>query len=113
MRSEKRSTLKRVKTVCGMCSRQACGVEVVVQNGRVVEIKGNREFPTNKGALCIKGLAAKELLYDPHRLTQPLKTTAAGWKTISTTHTEISQLRDKLNTFAMAGLPKKRRSAVS
>jgi anaerobic selenocysteine-containing dehydrogenase len=80
---EEQTLLKKVRTVCGMCSRQACGIEVTVQNGKIIEIKGNREFPTNKGALCIKGLAARELLYDPNRLTHPLKKTAAGWEPIS------------------------------
>lgn len=80
---EQGTSLEKVKTVCGMCSRQSCGVEVTVQNGKVIDIKGNREFPTNNGALCTKGLAAKELLYDPHRLKHPLMKVADGWKTVS------------------------------
>lgn len=72
-----------VNTVCGMCNRQSCGMEVTIENGRVVSVKGSREFPTNQGALCVKGTAAKELLYDPRRLKHPMKKKGRTWKKIS------------------------------
>ena len=65
-----------VKTVCGMCgdSYAVCGLDVYVENGRAVRIKGMKEHPTNKGTfLCVKALAAIQLLYDLRRLLYPLK----------------------------------------
>lgn len=74
---------KIVKTICGMCNRQSCGMEVIVENGKVVDIRGNKEFPINKGALCVKGLAAKEHLYNPSRLKYPLKKENNSWRQVS------------------------------
>jgi anaerobic selenocysteine-containing dehydrogenase len=77
------SQSKIVKTVCGMCNRQSCGMEVIVENGKVVDLRGNKEFPVNRGALCVKGLAAKEHLYNPSRLKYPMKKEDNSWKQIS------------------------------
>jgi thiosulfate reductase/polysulfide reductase chain A len=63
---------KIVKTVCSTCYC-SCGVLAQVKNGRVVEIKGDPEHPSSKGALCPRGLSALELLYHPDRLNYPLK----------------------------------------
>jgi anaerobic selenocysteine-containing dehydrogenase len=103
-----RSNVTTVKTVCGMCSRQCCGVEVTVKDGKVLEVKGNRDFPTNEGALCAKGLAAKELLYDPNRLRHPLRKVPGGWKRISWEEalriiaTRVNQTKEKYGPEALA-----------
>ncbi|MBW1800561.1 MAG: hypothetical protein JRJ85_07495, partial [Deltaproteobacteria bacterium] len=40
-----------------------CGVLVHVEDGRVTKIKGDPDFPTNRGTLCSKGLAFQHLVY--------------------------------------------------
>lgn len=64
---------KVVKTVCNLCGQSCCGMEVVVKDGKIVEVRGDKEHPENRGALCAKGRAAKDLLYSPNRLKYPLK----------------------------------------
>jgi anaerobic selenocysteine-containing dehydrogenase len=54
-----------------MCP-QNCGIEVTVENGRPVSLKGSKEHPFNRGWLCVKGRASLDLLKSPHRLTSPM-----------------------------------------
>ena len=62
-----------VKTVCNLCGLCGCGMEVVVEDGRVVEIRGDKDHPENRGALCPKGRAVIDIIYSPDRLKYPLK----------------------------------------
>jgi anaerobic selenocysteine-containing dehydrogenase len=66
-------TKRTVKTVCNLCGLSGCGMEITVRDGRVVEIKGDRKHPENRGALCAKGRAAIDILYSPDRLKHPLR----------------------------------------
>jgi anaerobic selenocysteine-containing dehydrogenase len=77
---------KIVKTICRMCL-MGCGIIAHVQDGKVIKIEGNPDFPVNKGGICPKGLSSIQLLYDPHRLQYPLKNVAerggGKWERIS------------------------------
>lgn len=66
-------TTKIIKTVCCLCGLSGCGMDVTVEDGKVVKVQGDKDHPESKGALCIKGLAAMEILYSPDRLKFPLK----------------------------------------
>ena len=63
-----------IPTCCGQCYCM-CGIKVRRQNGIVTEIAGNPDAPTGRGTICVKGLAAPHLLYDPYRVNYPLKRT--------------------------------------
>ncbi len=63
------------KNHCGCCSYQNCGLEVHVVDGVAVEIRGNKEHPANKGALCPRSSSALATLYNPYRVKGPLKRT--------------------------------------
>ena len=80
-------TQKTVKTVCNLCGLSGCGMEITVQDGRIVEVKGDKTHPENRGALCAKGRAAMDILYSPDRLKHPLKRTGqrgeGKWERIS------------------------------
>lgn len=71
-----------VTTVCGLCHTN-CGLKISVKNGRICNVKGNPDHPTNSGAMCVKGAAMKELVYAPERLKYPLQKTRGGFKRIS------------------------------
>ncbi|MDP2268001.1 MAG: molybdopterin-dependent oxidoreductase, partial [Deltaproteobacteria bacterium] len=71
-----------VTTVCGLCHTN-CGMKIRVKDGRIDKIKGDPDHPANSGALCIKGVAMKELVYAPERLKRPLRKTRGGFKEIS------------------------------
>jgi anaerobic selenocysteine-containing dehydrogenase len=64
---------KRVKTVCNLCGRTGCGMEIFVENGLVVEVQGDKDHPDSKGILCPKGNSIKDILYSPERLKYPLR----------------------------------------
>jgi len=61
-----------IPSVCGMCP-DGCGIVVHRVDGVVTKIEGNPKSPLGRGRLCARGLAGIQLLYDPHRLDQPLK----------------------------------------
>ncbi len=69
-------------TGCALCYH-SCGMEVTIENGRAVNVRGQESHPLNKGKLCPKGQAAIEHLYHPDRLKYPLKKVDGEWKRIS------------------------------
>lgn len=58
------------KTHCPYCSLQ-CGI-TLEGSGESIELAPQKDFPTNRGALCAKGWTAADLLGHPERLTAPL-----------------------------------------
>ena len=67
-----------VASVCQQCPG-GCGILVrtitAVEDGkkRAVKIEGNPHHPISRGTLCPKGGAGLQALYDPDRVTGPLK----------------------------------------
>lgn len=96
---------KIVASTCHLCSA-GCGVLVRVADGRAVKLEGNPMHPVNEGVLCPKGQAAPELLYNPDRLTGPMKRDRASGKTSPITWDEAVQaVAQKLNDLRKAGHP--------
>ncbi|RLB06525.1 MAG: molybdopterin oxidoreductase, partial [Deltaproteobacteria bacterium] len=71
-----------VRTACELCP-WGCGLELHIEGGRIVKIKGDKKHPLNEGALCPKGAAALEVAFSPHRITHPMKKEAGKWVRIS------------------------------
>lgn len=65
------------KSVCRECPA-GCGVLVRTREGRALKMEGNPEHPVNRGRLCVRGQAAVQGLYNPDRITQPLRRNARG-----------------------------------
>ena len=57
-------------TVCRECPG-GCGVLARNREGRVVKLEGNPDHPVNRGALCGRGQAALQGLYNPDRFDGP------------------------------------------
>ena len=57
-----------------MCMNE-CGVLVLVSDGVVKKIEGDREDPVTGGMMCAKGLAATQYVYHPDRITNPMRST--------------------------------------
>jgi anaerobic selenocysteine-containing dehydrogenase len=55
-----------------------CGINVLIENGRIVKISGMKAHPQNKGRICPKGVVAPDTVYHPERLLKPLKKSADG-----------------------------------
>ena len=84
-----------IKTVCGFCHVN-CGMLIEKRNGAILKIRGDPEHPANKGVLCPKGLAARELISSPDRLKHPLKKTTTGFQRISWDEA-LDTIADRLN----------------
>ena len=69
---------KICKSICRMCG-SGCGIEVTVEDNKVVRISGDKDNHINRGRICIKGSSAVTWLNLPERLTKPLKKTADGF----------------------------------
>ena len=63
------------KTLCRMCDDR-CGIDVHLEDGRIVDIVGNAEHVWNRGRVCAKARGAVDMVYHPDRLLTPLKRTA-------------------------------------
>ncbi|MBI4525771.1 MAG: molybdopterin-dependent oxidoreductase [Deltaproteobacteria bacterium] len=69
-----KSGTQRIPSVCQMCVN-TCGIVIKVERGIVVGIEGNPDNPHNYGRICAKGISALMGLYDPARVTTPLRRT--------------------------------------
>ncbi|MGQ0640976.1 MAG: molybdopterin-dependent oxidoreductase [Gemmatimonadaceae bacterium] len=58
-------------TTCRECAA-ACGVVAEVRDGRAIKLEGNPEHPLSRGALCARGQAALQGLYNPDRFRTPM-----------------------------------------
>lgn len=58
-------------------------MEIHLKEGVIDKIKGNPNHPVNRGALCPKGFANKQLVYSPSRLKHPMRRTSRGFEQIS------------------------------
>jgi len=64
---------RTVRTMCPMnCHPTLCGMLVDVEDGRLVDVRGDRDNPDSRGFLCVRGHAAREIIDNPKRLLTPL-----------------------------------------
>ncbi|MDM7998694.1 MAG: molybdopterin-dependent oxidoreductase [Dehalococcoidia bacterium] len=76
-----------IRTVCGLPDYMRCGLSVEVQDGVITRIlPGDFPDPADRG-ICLKALAAREMVYHPDRLKYPLKRTGergeGKWRRVS------------------------------
>ncbi len=63
------------------CHPTLCGMLVEVEDGRLIEVKGDPENPDSRGFLCVRGQAAREIIGNPVRLLRPLiRADGDGWR---------------------------------
>lgn len=84
------ATRQRFKSLCRMCDDH-CGINVHVEDGRIVKIDGLLEHPWNHGRLCVKGPLGADFVNAPDRILKPLKRVRASWEEIS-----VSQALDEI-----------------
>ncbi len=67
-------------STCKGCELE-CGILIKTREGRPIKVDGNPEHPVSQGKICAKGQASILNLYDPDRLTEPVKgSMATTWK---------------------------------
>ena len=84
---------KVVKSVCPYCA-VGCGQNVFVKDGEVVQIEGNPDSPVNRGRLCPKGSASKNLV------TSALRQTTVRYRRPFATEWEDLDLRTAMEMVA-------------
>jgi predicted molibdopterin-dependent oxidoreductase YjgC len=62
---------RSIKTVCPYCG-VGCSLYLGVRDNQIVNIKGDKKSPVNKGGLCVKGRFGFDFVKHPERLTRPL-----------------------------------------
>lgn len=83
-----------VATDCTICYH-SCGMNVLVEDGKIVKVEGLKEHPLNKGRLCPKGERAIDLVYHPDRIKYPLKRVDGEWKRV-TWDEALAEIGEKL-----------------
>ncbi len=63
-------------STCKGCELE-CGILIKTREGRPIKVDGNPEHPISQGKICAKGQASILNLYDPDRLSEPMKGGAA------------------------------------
>ncbi len=69
-------------STCTECSA-GCGLHVKTREGRPIKLDGNPDHPVNKGALCARGQAGLQGLYNPGRLGGPMVRQGTTWKAVT------------------------------
>ena len=57
---------------CNLCEA-ICGLEIRLEGGRIVSIRGDEQDPLSHGHICPKAVALQDLESDPDRLRHPLR----------------------------------------
>ncbi len=63
--------MKYVPTTCPYCG-VGCGLNLVVNDGKLVGVEPYKRSPVNEGKLCPKGATCWEFVQSPDRLTKPM-----------------------------------------
>lgn len=75
--------VREAKSSCRICIG-TCGVRLTIEDGRVTQVRGDKEHVLSRGYACIKGLGAADAMNAPDRILHPMKRNAAGdWERIS------------------------------
>jgi anaerobic selenocysteine-containing dehydrogenase len=65
------------KSACNLCYVN-CGIEVLVEEGRIAKVRGDRDHPKSQGYLCNKAARIPYYVHHRDRLTSPLRRRADG-----------------------------------
>ncbi|MGD8833361.1 MAG: molybdopterin-dependent oxidoreductase [Desulfobacteraceae bacterium] len=70
------------KTGCVLCA-QNCGLEILVEDNRMVKVKPDKSNPRSRGYACRKGLNVIYHQYPKDRITEPLKRVGKNFEPVS------------------------------
>jgi len=92
-------------TTCRECSA-GCGLVIRTYQGRAIKAEGNKNHPVNLGKTCARGQATLHGLYNPDRVTDPVKQSARGSRNFSDMDWEaaIGVVTDALANTDPAGI---------
>lgn len=85
------------KTGCVLCA-QNCGLEILVENNRMIQVRPDKENPRSQGYVCRKGLNVIYHQYPADRLTRPLKRIGTEFVPISWEEA-LTEIAEKLQAI--------------
>jgi len=85
------------KTGCVMCA-QNCGLEVMVEDNRMVKVRPDKDNPRSEGYVCRKGLNVIYHQHNKQRLAHPLKRVGDKFERISWNQA-VGEISDKLKAI--------------
>ena len=68
------------KTICNLCPTR-CGLDVYIENGKIVKVEGMAEHPFRQP--CVKAQAIVGWVYHPERVTEPMRKVNGKWEQVS------------------------------
>lgn len=90
----KTSSAQWIPTDCSICYH-SCGMNVLVEDGKIKRVEGLKGHPLNDGQLCPKGEQAVQMVYSPDRLQYPLKKVNGQFTRVSWDQA-LTEIADKL-----------------
>ncbi|MGA3083892.1 MAG: molybdopterin-dependent oxidoreductase [Thermodesulfobacteriota bacterium] len=85
------------KTSCVLCGNQ-CGIEVRVENNKIVKVRGDKDNPISEGYTCRKGMNIAYHQHNKDRVLFPLKKVGDSFQRVSWNQA-ISEISEKLRTI--------------
>ncbi len=88
-------TIETRRSFCRIC-HAACPVDVEIEDGRPIKIRGVDEDPIFKGYTCVKGRQLPDQVNDPARLRTALRRSAGGTLEVVDSSAALDEVADKL-----------------
>jgi anaerobic selenocysteine-containing dehydrogenase len=85
---------QRKITFCRICEA-TCGLQVDVEDNRIVEIKPDREHVVSQGYACVKGTRYASIQHSPDRILNPMKRVGNDWHDITWSQSERAYRRSR------------------
>jgi len=80
---------------CNLCEA-ICGIQITVEDGVIVSIRGDKEDPFSRGHICPKAVALQDIHDDPDRLKRPMRRSpSGGWEQVSW-HAAFNETAERL-----------------
>lgn len=85
-------------TYCRNCAAQ-CGLEVTVEDGKILDIRGDKDHPISNGYFCVKGMATRDFHNGDDRMLTSLKRNAEGGYDPIDAETAMDEIHEKLSAI--------------
>lgn len=74
---------REFRTTCNRDCPDSCGIIATVENGRIIEHRGDPAHGVTRGFLCYRGRHYLDRFYSKERILHPQRRTATGWERIA------------------------------
>lgn len=85
------------KTGCVLCAMN-CGLEMLIEDNRIMKVRGDKDNPRSRGYVCRKGLNISSYIHNADRLQYPLKKSGSHHERISWEQA-IQEITEKMKSI--------------